>query len=89
MAGRPPTSTLGVTTRGPLSRYSRSETETASEATPRLSGHLLKLSLLVTVLRCCSTYLAAVTSQPKELKDRRYYAMVLWDLILLEVIVLS
>ena len=89
MAGRPPTSTLGVTTRGPLSLYSRSKTETASEATPRLSGHLLLIaSGLVTVMRCCLTSLAAVTSQTKK-QDTGYTAIERGDLVFLVMIIVS
>jgi hypothetical protein len=65
------TSTIGVTTRGQLSPCSRSEEVTASEATPKLSGHLLILvSMLVIVMRCCSTSLANVTSPTNEQEER-------------------
>jgi hypothetical protein len=51
--GSSKTSTLGVITRGQLSPCSRSKEVTASEATAKLSGHLLLLvSLLVIVMRC-------------------------------------
>ena len=83
MAGYTTISISDVTTKDPLSLYSRSKMVTASADTPRLSGHLLFLlvSLLVTVMRCCSTCLAAVTSQPNK-QEKRYYAEVILDLVL-------
>jgi hypothetical protein len=78
--GMPKTSTLGVITRGPLYPCSRSKTETASEATPKLSGHLLIiLSGLMIVMRCCSTSLANVTSPTIE-QEKRYVADNMKDL---------
>ena len=88
MGGNTKTSTLDVTKRVPLSVSSRSKMETASEDSLRLSGHLM-VSLLVTVMRCCSTCLAAVTSQPNKQERRGYTAVVGGDLILLEVVVVS
>jgi hypothetical protein len=80
--GMPKTSTLGVITRGQLSPCSRSKEEIASEATPRLSGHLLMIvSMLVIVMRCCSTSLANVTSPTNE-QEERYGAVRQGDLTL-------
>ena len=87
MGGITMTSTLAVTTRVPLSVSSRSKMETASEDSLRLSGHLI-VRLLVTVMRCCSTCLAAVTSQPNK-QERRYGAVVGRDFILVEVVIVS
>jgi hypothetical protein len=74
------TSTLGVITRGQLSPCSRSKEEIASEATPKLSGHLI-VTMLVIVMRCCSTSLANVTSSTNE-QEKRYSADLLRDLTL-------
>jgi hypothetical protein len=81
MGGRGKTSTIGVITRGPLSPCSRSKEVSASEATPKLSGHLLLVMvvMLVIVMRCCSTSLANVTSPTNE-QEMRYTAVVLGDL---------
>ena len=66
MGGSAQTSTVGVITRERQSPCLRSKTVTASAATPRLSGHLMThLSMLVIVMRCCSTCLAKGTSQTK------------------------
>ena len=83
MAGIMMIFTHDVTTRDPPSVFSRSKMETASEDTLRLSGHLM-ISMLVTVMRCCSTCLAAVTSQPNK-QESRYNAEVILDLVLEEV----
>ena len=90
MGGNTKASTLDVTTRAPLSVSSRSKMETASEDSLRLSGPLLLLfmSMLVTVMRCCSTCLAAVTSQPNK-QEKRYGAEVGGDLVFVEVVVMS
>ena len=72
MDGRPKTSMIDVITRGLLSPCLRSRTEMSLEATPRLSGHLM-VSMLVIVMRCCSTCLANVTSPTKE-QEKRYTA---------------
>jgi hypothetical protein len=79
--GMPKTSTIGVITRGKLSHCSRSKEVTASEATPRLSGHLLLLflSMLGIVMRCCSTSLANVTFPTNE-QEKRYTAERILDL---------
>jgi hypothetical protein len=72
--------TLGVITRGQLSPCSRSKEVTALEATPKHSGHLLHLiSMLVIVMRCCSTSLANVTSPTNE-EEERYTANIMRDL---------
>ena len=73
MGGRPKTSTLDVTVRAPLSPCSKSKRQVnASAATPTLSGHLLipMVSMLVIVVRCCSTCLAKGTSQNKKQATR-------------------
>ena len=70
MGGCSKTSTHGVTARDPLSPCLKSrKQENASAATPTLSGHLM-VSLLVIVVRCCSTCLAKGTSQTKEQAKR-------------------
>ena len=70
MGGRPKTSTHDVTASTPRSPCSKSKTQVnASAATPTLSGHLT-LSVLVIVVRCCSTCLAKGTSQTKEQAGR-------------------
>jgi hypothetical protein len=51
-------------------------------AIPTLSGHLLGyISLLVIVMRCCSTCLNKVTSQTNE-QARRYHVAALRGLVL-------
>ncbi len=91
MGGRPNTSTHDVTTKAPLSPSSKSKTRgTASEAIPKLSGHLLLHltleNLLVIVVRCCSTCLAKGTSQTKE-QARRYGGAAFGGLVLMEAVV--
>jgi hypothetical protein len=55
---------------------------TASAATPKLSGHLLMMvSMLVIVMRCCSTSLANVASPTNE-QEKRYTAVSIMDLFL-------
>jgi hypothetical protein len=81
MGGSIKTFTQDVTRRVPPSRYSRSKMGTASVASPTLSGHL-PLSMLVIVMRCCSTCLAPVTSLPNEKQETRYGATVDSDLVL-------
>ena len=89
MVGMAKTSTHDVTKRDPPSVFTRSKMETASEDTLKLSGPLLLLvSMLVTVMRCCSTCLAAVTSQTNK-QEKRYAVIVVMDLILKEVIKVS
>ena len=87
MVGLRKTSILDVTKRGQRYLCSRSKMVTALAAIRLLSGHLI-LSMLVTVMRCCSTCLAAVTSQTNK-QDRRYTAIVIMDLVLLEVVGVS
>ena len=66
MGGELKISTLDVTTRERQYPCSKSKTETASAATPRLSGsHVTLTSLLVIVTRCCLICLSKVTSQIK------------------------
>ena len=80
---------LDVTTRVPLSLYSRSRMETALEDSLRLSGNLLLVvSLLLTVMQCCLTCLAAVTSQPNK-QEGRYNAIEGMDLDLQQVIMVN
>jgi hypothetical protein len=73
MDGCRKTSTHDVKASAPQSPCSKSKTRgNASAATPTLSGHsLIMLSMLVIVVRCCSTCLAKGTSQTKE-QARRY-----------------
>ena len=90
MGGITKTSTHDVTASAPRSPCSKSNTQVnASAATPTLSGHLIfMVSLLVIVVRCCSTCLAKGTSQTKE-QARRYAVQATGGLILEEVIALS
>ena len=84
MGVRPKISTQDVTESTPLSHYLKSKTRgTASAATPTLSGHLMTLSMLVIVVRCCSTCLAKGTSQTKE-QARRYCFGDIGGLVLVE-----
>ncbi len=84
MGGCSKTSTQDVTARAPRSPCSKSRTQVnASAATPTLSGHLM-VSLLVIVVRCCSTCLAKGTSQTKE-QAKRYTVAEGWGLVLEEV----
>jgi hypothetical protein len=77
-----------VTASAPRSPCSKSKTQVnASAATPTLSGHLT-LSMLVIVVRCCSTCLAKGTSQTKE-QARRYTVTAVGGLVLEEVMDLS
>ncbi len=89
MGGCPETFTHDVTVSDPPSPCSRSKTQgTASAATPTLSGHLIYGSLLVIVVRCCSTCLAKGTSQTKE-QAKRYGVPAVGGLVLLEVMAAS
>ena len=93
MGGRRKTSTHDVTARTPRSPCSKSKTQgTASGASPTLSGHHLLLmagvSLLVIVVRCCSTCLAKGTSQTKE-QAKRYSVGAILGLVLEEVMAAS
>jgi hypothetical protein len=55
---------------------------TALEASPKLSGHLILLvSMLVIVMRCCSTSLANFTSPTNDM-EKRYTAVRIGDLYL-------
>ena len=87
MGGCSKTSTLDVTIRGQQYAYSKLKKVTALAGIQLLSGHLI-LSMLVTVMRCCSTCLAAVTSQPNK-QEKRYGAEVGGDLVFVEVVVMS
>ena len=88
MGGRQKTSTHDVTASAPPSPCSRSKTRwSASAATPTLSGHLT-MSMLVIVVRCCSTCLAKGTSQTKE-QVRRYCVSAVWGLVFVEVMEVS
>ncbi len=90
MGGWLQTSTHDVTTRNPRSPCLKSKTQgTASAATPTLSGYLIGLvSLLVIVVRCCSTCLAKGTSQTKE-QAMRYTVTAIGGLGLKEMATLS
>ena len=61
MGGCAKTSTLVVTSKVQQFPYFRSKMETALAASPTFRGHL-KISMLVIVLQCCSTYLKNVAS---------------------------
>ncbi len=85
MGGSSKTSTHDVTVSTPLSPSLKSKTRgTASAATPTLSGHLTVVSMLVIVVRCCSTCLAKGTSQTKE-QARRYSVPAGGGLVLVEI----
>jgi len=89
MGGCTKTSTHDVTASDPPSPCSRSKTqESASAATSTLSGHLMIVSMLVIVVRCCSTCLAKSTSQTRE-QAKRYSATAILDLLLMEVMAAS
>jgi hypothetical protein len=80
MDGGVKTSIPDVITRGLLSLCLRSRTAMLLEAIPLVSGNLMMLvSMLVIVMRCCSTCLANVTSPTKE-QEKRYTATHQWDL---------
>ena len=83
MDGGPKYSMIDVITRGLLSPCLKSRMEMSSVATPRLSGNLLTVlvSMLVIVMRCCSTCLANVTSPTNE-QDVRFSARQYLDLIM-------
>ena len=85
MGGWQKTSTHDVMARAPRSLYSKLKKQVnASEATPTLSGHLhMTLSMLVIVVRCCSTCLAKGTSQTKE-QARRYTVAAVLGLVLVD-----
>ena len=90
MGGSTQTSTHDVTARTPQSPCSKSWAQVnASAATPTLSGHhLIYGSLLVIVVRCCSTCLAKGTSQTKE-QAKRYTVAANMGLVFMEVITAS
>ncbi len=84
MGGCGKTSTHDVTAKTPRSLCLKSKIQVnASAAIPTLSGHLL-VSMLVIVVRCCSTCLAKGTSQTKE-QAGRYCVAAGWGLVLVEV----
>jgi hypothetical protein len=87
MGGGSKTSTYDVTVSDPLSPSSKSKMGTASAATPTLSGHLT-VSMLVIVMRCCSTSLAKGTSQTNE-QAKRYTVDTIMGLVLLEMVTVS
>jgi hypothetical protein len=87
MGGRGKTSTLAVTTRVLPSLYIRSKMGTALEASPKLSGNLPTVSLLVTVTPSCSTSLPPVNSLTQA--KGGYTARVVVVLYLVLVILLS
>jgi hypothetical protein len=85
MGGTAKISTHDVTVRTPQSPCSKSKTRgTASAATPALSGHLT-LSMLVILVRCCSTYLAKGTSQTKE-QGGGYSVAAIGGLVIVEMV---
>ncbi len=84
MGGITKTSIHDVTVKTPRSPCSKSRIQvSASAATPTVSGHLI-VSLLVIVVRFCSTCLAKGTSQAKE-QAKRYTVAVFMGLVLVEV----
>jgi hypothetical protein len=85
MDGWTKTSIPDVITRDLLSLCLRSIMAMSLVATPRLSGNLLIIlvSMLMIVMRCCSTCLANVTSPTNE-QEKRYGATHHVDLIMLE-----
>ena len=84
MGGRAKISTNDVTASTLRSPFSKSKTRgNASVATPIISGHLT-MSMLVIVVRCCSTCLAKGTSQRKE-KAGRYTVAAIGGLVFMEV----
>ena len=85
MGGCTKTSTQNVTARAPHSPCSKLKMETASAATPAQSGHLhlITVSMLMIVVRCCSTCLAKGTSQTKE-QASRYCVTAVVGLVLVE-----
>ena len=73
---------IDVITRGLLSPCLRSRTAMLLAVIPLLSGNLMMMvSLLVIVMRCCSTCLANVTSPTKDM-DKRYSATHQGDLVM-------
>ena len=84
MGGISKTSTTDVTARGPLYPYLRSKMEIALEGSLLLSGNPLKvMSTSATVIQCCSTSLAADTSQVKN-QETMSASLVITDLALME-----
>ena len=84
MGGSSKTSILDVMASTPRSPYSKSKKRgNASAVTPTLSGHLM-ISLLVIVVRCCSTCLAKGTTQTKE-RAKRYGVRASGGLVLQDV----
>jgi hypothetical protein len=87
MGGSLNTTTHDVTTKALRSPSSKSKTPgNASEATPTLSCYLV--TMLMIVVRCCSTYLAKGTSQTKE-QARRYGVTPIRGLVSKELVYLS
>jgi hypothetical protein len=88
MGGCAKTSTRDVTASALPSPCSKSKAqESASAATPTLSGHLM-ISLLVIVVRCCSTCLGKGTSQTKE-QATIYTVAGVMALVFMEVVTMS
>jgi hypothetical protein len=86
MGGRPKISTSDATTRARLSPCLRSKMGTASEDTPKLSGHLIFLvSILVIVILCSSISQNNEVFKAKR-QAQRYTAIVVMDLISVEVL---
>jgi hypothetical protein len=85
MDGSAKTSTPDATTRVQLSPCLRSKMETASEDTPKLSGHLVLVSILVIVILCSSISRNNEVFKAKR-QAKRYTAGVIVDLVSLEVL---
>jgi hypothetical protein len=83
MDGSAKTSTHDATIRDRLSLCLRSKMETASEDTPRFSGHL-QVSILVIMILKYSISRNNVDLATKE-QAQRYTAEVILDLVLMEV----
>jgi hypothetical protein len=88
MGGNAKTSTNVVITKVPPSLYLRSKMETASVATPKLSGHL-RIRRLKILLLCSSTFPNKGTSHSNNKQNMRLGATASWDLCSLDVIHMS
>ena len=80
MGGKVKTFTQDVIIKDQPLAYLKSKMETALVDLLQLSGHLLMMmvSMNVTMMRCCSIYLAAVTSQLTK-QEERYTASIILD----------
>ena len=83
MDGGSKTSMIDVTKRRQLFVSSRSKMEIASEGSPRHTGHLIDLSILVPVVQSYLTCNGLVFTLHCKM-ERKSSAIVSWDLVLLE-----